>query len=383
MFFFVQDSWRVTPKLTLNYGLRWDTWFPDFSLNSGQGGRYDISTNIVYIPGVGGVSKSGNANTQWLNLSPRIGIAYALNNSTVIRAGFGRSYFQGTFGWTFNNLAADIYPSIVNQNLPAPSPYQAVFPLTTAPPPAVFPTIPSNGQLPLPNGISTSYIPADQKIASVDQWNLTVERRLANDLVFSVGYVGNIGRHLNSGTNWNSAIPGPGDFNSRRPLFYKFGITQTIFEKCGCSSSNYNSLQAKLEKRFTRSYSLLASYTYSRTMDFGAFGTPTDQYNARLDYGPSDFDRAHVFTLAHTYELPFGPGRAFLTDTHGLARALTAGWTFRGITTYQSGLPFSPVLSNNASLNSDMSLRPNITGDPYAGISQSRNMWFNAAAYSV
>src|SRR5207253_7834281 len=124
MFYFIQDTWRVTPKLTLSYGVRWDTWLPDYSLNAGQGGRYDVTTNTVLIPGVGGISKSANAKTQWLNLAPRLAIAYALNPKTVIRAGYGRSYFQGTFGWTFNNLAADIYPSVITQALPSSSPYQ-------------------------------------------------------------------------------------------------------------------------------------------------------------------------------------------------------------------------------------------------------------------
>ncbi len=383
MFYYAQDKWRITPKLTLNYGVRWDTWFPDYSLNSGQGGRYDIADNLVRIPGVGGISLSGNSKTQWTNISPRIGIAYAFNDKTVVRTGYGRSYYQGTFGWNFNNLAADIYPSIVNQDLPSATPFVPVFPLTQAPPPAVFPTIPSNGLLPLPDGISTAYIPANQKIPYVDQWNFTIERQLPSNVSFSVGYVGNIGRHLNSGENLNAAVPGPGPFDPRRPLFNLFGITQGIFDKCDCGSSNYNSLQVRAEKRFGGVYSLLASYTYSKALDFGEFGTPTDQYNVHLDYGPADFNRRHVFTLAHTLALPFGKGRRYFSSMGRVSEALVGGWNFNGITTYASGLPFSPMLSNTASLNADMSLRPDITGNPLAGISQSRNQWYNPAAFAV
>src|SRR5215472_7312137 len=383
MFYFVQDTWRATQKLTINFGLRWDTWFPDYSLNSGQGGRYDVTNNIVYVAGVGGVSKSGNAETQWLNLSPRFSAAYAVNQKTVVRAGYGRSYFPGTFGWSFNNMAADVYPSIVNQALPAPSPFQAVFPLATAPPTVVFPTIPSNGMLPLADGIGVSYIPANQKIPSVDQWNLTVERSLAQDLNVFVAYVGNVGRHLNGGFQLNAAIPGPGPFDPRRPLFNKFGITQGIFDKCNCTSSNYNALQIRAEKRFTRGYSVLASYTWSKKLDYGEFGTPTDQYNAHFDYGPASFDRTHVFTLAHTLELPFGQGRRYMAHANRFAEGLLGGWDFRGITTVESGLPFSPSLNNNANLNSDMSTRPNVIGNPYAGIDQNRNSWFNPAAYAA
>ncbi len=383
MFFFAQDTWRITKKLTLSYGLRWDTWFPDYSLNAGQGGRYDVTNNTVYIPGVGGISLSGDSNIQWHNFSPRLGIAYAFSPKTVIRTGYGRSYFQGTFGWTFNNLAADIYPSIVTQDLRSTSPFTAVFPLTTAPPGLVFPSIPSNGLLPLPNGIGDAYIPADQPIPSVDQWNLTIEHQLPSNLMLSVGYVGNVGRHLNGGFGLNNAVPGPGPFDPRRPLFQQFGITQGIFDKCDCTSSNYNALQVRADKRFSNSYSLLASYTYSRTLDFGEFGTPTDQFNANLDYGPASFDRSQVFTLAHTFDLPIGHGRRFLSGHGRVFEAIAGGWQFNGITTVESGLPFSPTLSNNASLNSDMSLRPNQTGDPLAGINQSRDQWFNPAAYAV
>ncbi len=382
MFYFLQDAWRMTSKLTLSYGLRWDTWFPDYSLNAGQGGRYDVTNNFVYIPGVGGISQSANQQTQWRNFSPRLAIAYALNDKTVIRTGYGRSYYQGTFGWTFNNLAADIYPSVVTQQVNPTTPFSAVFPITTAPPPVVFPAIPSNGLLPLPDGISDAYIPANQKLPSVDQWNFTVERSLPTNLNVAFAYVGNVGRHLNGGFQLNSAVPGPGPLNPRRPLFNLYGLTQGIFDKCDCTSSNYNSGQIRAEKRFSGSYSLLASYTYSKTMDFGEFGTPTDQYNARLDYGPADFDRTHVFTLAHTLQLPFGKGRKFMTGGSPWAQGIAGGWQFAGITTIESGLPFSPALSNTASLNSDMSLRPNLVGNP-AAVDQSRNQWFNPGAYAV
>jgi Carboxypeptidase regulatory-like domain/TonB dependent receptor len=384
MFYFVQDAWRVTPKLTLNLGVRWDVWFPDFSLNAGQGGRYDVTTNIVYIPGVGGVSRSGNAEIQWVNFSPRIGIAYAINAKTVIRTGYGRGHTLGTFGWTFNNLDADVYPSIVNQSVTATSSFFPVFPLTTAPPPVVFPTIPSNGMLPLANGIGVSYIPANQKITYVDMWNFTVEHQLAPQLNLSIGYVGNIGRHENGGFQLNAAIPGPGaNANLRRPLFAKYGLTQGIFDKCDCTSSNYNAFQVQLNKRFTTAYSLLANFSWQKALDFGEFGTPTNQYNAQEDYGPASFDREYDFTLAHTLELPFGHGRKFVPNGSRLVNGLVANWSFRGITSYYSGLPFAPSIGNQAFLNSpDMTSRPNLIGNPNLA-NQTANLWFNPRAYGV
>lgn len=383
MFYFIQDTWRITPKLTFNYGVRWDTWFPDYSVNAGQGGRYDVTDNLVRIPGVAKVSKSADSQTQWRNFSPRIGIAYAVNPKTVVRTGFGRSYFQGTFGWTFNTLAADVYPSIVNQQINAPSNFFPAISLGTAPPVPVFPTIPSNGLLPLPDGISTPYIPSNQKIPYVDSWNFSVERSLANSLNVSASYVGNIGRHLNGGFGLNNAVPGPGNYNPRRPLFVKYGLTQGIFDKCDCTSSNYNGLQLKAEKRMSQNLLFLATYTWSKTIDFGEFGTPTNQYNANLDRGLATFDRASVFTLGHTYILPFGKGQRFLADASGPLRHFVEGWQWSGITMLDSGLPFSPGLGNNASLNSDQGLRPDQVGDPFQGVQHDRNGWFNPRAYAV
>jgi outer membrane receptor protein involved in Fe transport len=393
MFYYGQDTWRVTPKLTLTYGLRWDTWFPDTSLHAGQGGRYDIGTNLVYIPGIGGNSLSANGQTQWHNFSPRLGIAYGLNSNTVIRAGWGRSYYQGTFGWTFNNLAADIYPSIVNQQLNAASeffPVQFVAgaapsapSIGTAPPLPVFPAIPSSGAIPLPNGLGDAYLPANQKIPYIDSYNFTVQHEFAHDFTVSLGYVGNTGRHLNMGWNMNEPIPGPGPFSARQPYFGQFGITQTIFDKCDCESSNYNALQAQAKKRFSKNLSFVVNYTWQKALDYGEFGTPTDQYNTMLDYGPASFNRTNVLTVGHTYFLPFGKGQRYGSGASGVLGQVISGWEWSGFTTIESGMPFNAGLASNASLNSFMGLRPNQIANALAGITQSRNEWFDPASFAV
>jgi hypothetical protein len=382
MYYYGSDTWRITNKLTLNYGLRWDTWFADRSLHSGQGGRYDATDNLVRIPGVGGVSMSGGVKTDYNNFSPRVGIAYAVNDKTVVRTGFGRSYFQGTFGWTFNTLAADVYPSIVNQSIPQPSTYFPAISLATAPPPPPFATIPSNGLLLLPDGIGTSYIPVNQPMPYVDSWNLTVERAVFSDATISLGYVGNVGRRLNYGPGINAAIPGPGDFNPRRPLFQKFGITQGIGEKCDCSNSGYNALQIKFSKRFSRHYSIISSYTWGKALNFGEFGPDTDQYHPSRDHGLAVFDRASIFTLGHTVQLPFGRGQHWGSNISRALDAFIGGWEWTGITTVSSGLPFSPSI-NNKSLNADMNLRADQISDPYAGVPHDRTKWFNSAAYTT
>ena len=393
MYYYAQDTWRATHKLTLSYGVRWDTWFPDESLHAGQGGRFDIGTGLVYIPGVGGNSLSANQQTQWHNISPRIGIAYALKPNTVIRTGWGRSYYQGTFGWTFNNLDADVYPSIVNQQLNAVSsffPVQFVsgaLPATpslgTAPPLPVFPTIPSSGSFPLPNGIGAGYLPVNQKIPYVDSYNFTVEHEFTNNLALSVGYVGNVGHELNMGWNMNEPIPGPGPFTARQPYYALYGFTQTIFDKCDCESSNYNAFQGQLTKRYSNNLSLVVNYTWQKALDYGEFGTPTDQYDTMLDYGPASFNRSSVLTIGHTYFLPFGKGQRYASDAHGVLGQIVSGWQWSGFTTWETGMPFSATLSSNASLNSLMSLRPNQIAGALAGITQSRNLWFNPASFAV
>jgi hypothetical protein len=381
MFFFVQDTWRATSKLTLNYGLRWDTWFPDSSEHAGEGGRYEVTTNLIHVPGVGNVSPSGDLQTQWHNLSPRFSIAYSVKPRTVIRAGWGRSYFQGIFGYTFNNLTLS-YPTVISQQINPASPYQSTFPLSVGPPLPVFPTIPTNGLLPLPNGISAAYVPANLKYPYVDAWNVSLAQQLSENIAIELAYVGNVGRHLNYGFNLNAVVPGPGDFNPRRPLFNAYGLTQSINDSCDCASSSYNALQVKGTRRFSRNYSLIGNLTWSRAMDFGEFGVVTDSYDYALDKGPADFDRAVVFNLSHEVILPFGPGQKFASGVHGFVRVLIEGWQWNGITSWLSGYPFSPVLSNNASLNSDMSMRPDIIGNP--GVSNPNpNGWFNPAAYAV
>jgi hypothetical protein len=393
LFTYAQDTWRVTHKLTLSYGLRWDTWFPDASLHAGQGGRYEIANNFVYIPGIGGVSQSGDVRTQWHNLSPRFAIAYALTPSTVVRTGWARSYYQGTFGWTFNDLDADVYPSIVNQSI---VPTNSFFPvefaagaapgapsLGTAPPLPVFPAIPSTGLIPLANNIGAGYIPVSQKIPYVDSYNFTVQHSFGGGMLVSVAYVGNVARDLNMGWNMNEPIPGPGSFTSRQPYYGLFGLTQTIFDKCDCESSNYNSIQVQGTKQFTKNLQFIINYSYNRAFDYGEFGTPTDQYDTLLDYGPANFNEANVLTIGHTYDLPIGHGQRYVGGVHGVLSELISGWQWGGFTTLASGEPFSATLSSNASLNSEMSLRPNKIGNPFSGTPHDAAQWFNPAAFAT
>jgi hypothetical protein len=187
------------------------------------------------------------------------------------------------------------------------------------------------------------------------------------DATVSLAYVGNVGRHLNGGWNLNAPPPGPGPLTSREPLFAAFGLSQDIFNKCDCESSGYNALQVKFTKRLSRNYSVLASYTWSKTLDFGEFGTSTNQNNYRVDHGPALFDRASVFTLGHTALLPFGHGQRFFSDAGTILNAFIGGWEWTGITTAESGLAFSPGIDAGSLNSRDQGLRPNKVGNPFNG----------------
>jgi hypothetical protein len=385
MYYFVQDTWRATTKLTISYGLRWDTWFPDKSTLKGGGSDYNVNTNNFEIVGIGGNSMSANVTTQWHNFSPRLAIAYALNSKTVIRTGWGRSYFEEIFGANFNNIAYN-YPTVISQTPPQVNPFTPLFLLSDGPPAPQTPQIPSNGLIPLTSasGLSASYIPRNLKYPNVDSWNFSVERLIAGDLTATVSYVGNVGRHLQWGVPLNAAVPGPGPFDPRRPLFQKFGINNSVNDASNAGSNNYNSLQTKLTKRFSHGLSLLATFTWSKAL--GDAGGLPPALGEALTYGPLDWDRKYAFTLGHVWQLPFGPGRAYLSNVHGVAKQIVAGWEFSGITQFESGWPFSPGLNNNASLNADFGTPPNVVPgvNPYdVPGGQSRDLWFNPAAYTI
>jgi hypothetical protein len=384
MFYFVQDTWRITPKLTMSLGLRWDTWFPNQSVNEGQGSRYDVVTNSVIIAGLGANSKSAGVKTQWTNFSPRLAFAYQLTPKTVLRTGWGRSYFQEIFGNTFNNTANN-YPTLITQTVQQPNLYTPVFTLNQGPPTPVVPAIPQNGILPLPDRVGASYRPDDLGYSYVDSWNFSIERLIGSDTTATATYVGNVGRHLRIGWPMNQAVPGPGPLNPRRPLFVKFGLTQGINDASNMGSNSYQALQTKLTKRFSQGVSLLATYTWSKTLDT-AGGLLV---NGRLNRGIADFDRTHVGTIGLNAQLPFGKGRRYLANASRAVDLILGGWELGTVTLLQSGLAITPTLVNNSHLNADVtgaSLRPNrVPGvDPYdVPGGQSRNLWFNLAAFQV
>jgi outer membrane receptor protein involved in Fe transport len=211
-FFYAQDTWRVTPKLTLNLGARYELYFPEAVNGPGNGSLMDLKTGYLHVAGIGGVpsdmgwSPGGNA---W---NPRLGVAYQFNDKTVVRAGYGRSFDLGVFGSIFGHVVTQNLPVLANQEISSTAKnaiaYTQPFTLATGPPANVFPTVPSNGLLPDPGYAVTSKArPNPLRLPTLDAWNFSVQRAVTPTMSVTAAYVGNKGTHTLSDGDGNNTNP--------------------------------------------------------------------------------------------------------------------------------------------------------------------------------
>ncbi len=377
-FYYAQDTWRATQKLTINYGLRLDIINPQTVNEPGNGGFLDLDTGLINVAGVGGIDLGGNVDNS-LNWAPRLGIAYQLADTTVIRAGYGRSYDIGVFGSLFGHSVTQNLPVLSAQELNGAQSYNTVFTLAQGPPAPVFPTVPPSGQFALPAGVFAFALPFKQRLPTVDAYNLTVQHELTPTLSVEAGYVGNKGTHVFAGDgpdfNVNQAsVEGFPNLSQdqRKPFFNKFGWTQSISYFCNCADNHYDSLQTKLNKRFSDGYSVMAHYTWQKlTQESGDYFWNDPSVNR----GRPDWDRRHAFVLTQLAELPFGRGRHFASDMGSVADAALGGWQINSTTTIQSGLPFTPSY-RDCGLDRDTGpCRPDKIGD--VTINGDQNNWFD------
>jgi outer membrane receptor protein involved in Fe transport len=224
-FYYAQDTWRVTQKLTVNYGLRLDIINPQTVNEAGNGGWLDLDTGEILVGGVGGIDLAGNVKNN-LNWAPRLGVTYQLNEKTVIRGGYARTYDIGVFGSLFGHSVTQNLPVLSVQSLNAPSSFDSVFNLANGPSDPVFVDVPSDGTFPLPNNVFTRSLPFKQRPPSVDAFNIIVQRQLSDVMSVEVGYVANRGRDAFAGdgptVNPNQAtLEGFGtlSYNQRQPFF--------------------------------------------------------------------------------------------------------------------------------------------------------------------
>lgn len=378
-FYYAQDTWRATRKLTLNYGLRLDIINPQTVNEAGNGGWLDLDTGDILVGGIGGIGLDGDVKNK-LNWAPRLGLTYQVNDKTVVRAGYGRSYDIGVFGSTFGHTVTQNLPVLAVQELNRPTNFDRVFNLAQGPQPPTFPAVPSNGRFPLPNQIFARAHPATQRLPALDAYNLTVQRQLSETLSFEIAYVGNKGTHVfaGDGPDVNPNQPTLQGFaegvptDQRRPFFNgpvggfggKFGWTQGLAYYCDCGDNRYDSLQTKLTKRFSSGYSVQAHYTYQRVRQDGG-----DQFffNRDLQRGRPDWDRMHNFVVTAVAELPFGRGKKLASDISKGLDYVIGGWQLNTTVTVQSGLPFDVTYRGSGADRDVGPNRPNLIGDAQVG----------------
>jgi len=447
--FYGQDTWRVNSRLTLNYGLRWEIYFPQTLTDAGgflvpNLSNHDPSATYFSGPPSGGMA--GNLT----NFAPRLGIAYQIDSSSVIRAGYGRSFDAGYAGDTFGIAATENPPVTVDQNV------QGLFNLAAGPPAFTFPSGSHFSLLDLaaanignPNstpavpgsGAVLYALPSRVRVPTVDSWNLTFQHELDSHLYFELAYVGDKGTYIftdSTGATYYNL-----DQASLQDLVLqtvKNGVSQGVKIGATCkgamsglftsgsgateqqycltlpalrsfyqqvevpndpcptkskpnqlctfnptlfpvlyfgnnANDTYNSLQVKLQKSFSRGFSAMAHYTWSKGLDYGSNYFAVDP---RIAYGPDSFDVRHRFVMTNIWELPVGRGKAWLGGIGSVADRFVGGWTISAITIWRSGLPFTPsYILSSCMKDADPGdpCQPNLVGSVHT--SGSREQYFS------
>jgi len=411
---YIKDQWKVTPKLTVNLGLRYDvTRIPiygdtktgndfvgDVDLNRGiyilarQPGLCSVVGAAPCIPGTGlppGVIltpfNDGRIYKDDLdNFQPRIGIAYELRPTTVLRASYARFYdnwaaitqsaqnYEGTWPDIGQLLAQNLNTTTVTNKVEDPFNLGSGAPLPA----------------PTPFGQVQWFMDPNVQRPYADQWNFGIQQQLWENTVVTANYVGSHGSRLDVGAFQNVAVtPGPGDPSLRRPFPF---ITPTFFDK-SIGRSSYNAFQFSM-RRTTGNLSYLISYTWSKTMDIGCSGwygvegcSIQNPFNLDNDKSLAAFNLTHLFTTSWVYQLPFGKGKRF-SSSNGVLNALAADWQINGIATYTSGVPYDVGISGdiantgNGGCCNGYYERLNLVGDPNPS-SRTREQYLNKAAFAA
>jgi outer membrane receptor protein involved in Fe transport len=400
-FFYGQDTWRITPKLTANLGLRYEFYFPESVNAPGNGALMEMNddtdtTGYLRVAGIGGIQSNmnwGKATNAW---NPRVGLAYQVNPKMVIRAGYGRSFDLGVFGSIFGHVVTQNLPVLASQSVNAVGNARAyAFTLSDGPPPCdtatgCVPVVPSNGLLPAPGyAVSPKARPNSLRLPTLDAWNASLQQSLTSTLSFTIAYVGNKGTHTLSagdGNNTNPNEPGitlPAQYSiTGQPLHYRPGpaaigpdggtSNTTLLQRyyggslvacrdaaytpqpgvpagsCGWTNgisyygddqnTHFNALQATLAKQFSKGLSFTTEYAWQAGYNY-ASGYAT--WNKRPEYGPDDSIRGQQLIVYGVYQLPFGRNQQFYSSAPGWANQIIGGWQISPVLTWSSGLPFT------------------------------------------
>ncbi|MCS7024840.1 MAG: carboxypeptidase-like regulatory domain-containing protein [Bryobacteraceae bacterium] len=396
MALYIQDTWKITRKLTMNWGLRWEYESPfmdkhdaivnvDFAwdnsrepvfVRAGKGDVYQGNPQFPAPPGWqlvrDGRFGRGAGVPDRNDFGPRVGLAYQLTQKTVLRSGFGIYYVRDIANAVFD-IVRNI-PFTIRQAETADTTRPNLFwnRLFTSVGSPSFLLINQYGE-------RTSY---------VNQWQASIQRQLTKDMSLEITYMGSTGVKLRRLTSYNNPEPRPGNPNLNRP-FPKFnGSFQNMNAP---SNSIYHALQMRLQHRFANGFTLLGSYAYGKSIDNGSGIrttdgdplTPSDNYNLRGERGLSAFDFRQRFTASFLYELPFGRGRKIGIENRAL-NFLFGGWQLGGIVTFQDGFPATVFCGPGNIQNGGGYCKPDAVPGVKANLpdkEKSLNRFFNTEAY--
>jgi hypothetical protein len=390
---FIQDTYRVNRQLTLNLGLRWDPFFPYTDVNNRlacyrPGEKSQVFANApvgVVYPGDAACPKGGY-DASWAELGPRVGLAYdpAGDGKSSIRAGYGMFYDrpntiatnspanQAPFG-TLVSFPGDSVNSVTNPYAGRVNPF-----------PADPFNVPRDVQFFLPNA-AFSYDP-NLKNGRLQSWNVTLEREIMPSYLVRAAYAGSWGDRLAIGRELNPAIYAAGattaTTNQRRALFPAFS-TITMMESTG--RSEYHSLQLTLDKRMSKGFSVLSSYTLSKTLDHASEAkqtgtTQTNPFDLDFDWGYANSDRRHRLVTSFLWQVPG-------TFSNGLADAVLGKWSLTGILALQSGNGITVTSGVDNARTGTGGQRADVNGDPELPADRATSekilQWFNTSVYTA
>ena len=394
---FFQDDWRVTEKLTLNLGVRWEGFNRPYDAQD-QAGNLLITrdpqtgkvgaqlmwagVNPLPAPDTGKVGEPPRQlgygrslmKSRWFNIAPRVGIAYQVNSKTVIRTGFG-IFYATTFMQELNDLRK-FWPYLPQQEF---SPNRGAVPdllISDAGP--SFSSTQAIGGWPQDPNNRTPYS---------QQWNFFIQRQLAQEMTFEIGYVGSANRHQVGYVGWNNALkPAPGDVAPRR-LLAGSGFTGNLDGGSNVFGSEYNALQVKLNKRFSKGLQVMTNYTWGKSLDDQSSLSEAkyqDFLNRRADWSRSSWDLKHVFKIGYLYDVPFGRGRTLGGNWNRGVDALLGGWAVQGIVQLQSGAPRNCRTGMDRANVGKTQERPDVLRNPILPRDQRTvDRWFDTSAFKM
>ncbi len=377
---YLQDDWKASPRLTLNVGLRYELAWPFIELS-------DKYTNFILDSGAfygkflsaHDAAQAGRnralVKTDFNNFAPRIGLAFQAAGKTVVRSAFGvffgRDENIGVARRLTNNPPQFIQRQFVSDQITPNIVLSTGFPADAL------------DLKYLVNPVVNSF-PNEFPLPYVLQWNLNLQHELPGEFLFQLGYTGSGAHKLYFPLNVNMPPPGPGAIDVRRPIR---GVGN-VFHYAPLFNSTYHALLAKMERRFARGFSLLASYTWGHSIDGGANQNdqndpaPQDPRNLKAHRGNSNFDVTHRFVVSGMWELPFGKGRRFLA-ANAVGSAILGGWQLSGITSAQTGQPFTVTLNFDPS-NTGATARPDRLRDGRLPTDQrDPARWFDLDAFAA